>query len=150
MKHIFILIAFLFSSAAAFAQYLPSAVYVRPSIGYKNTLGLGVGYTNIKNFSVGAEVIGWSDLCGIVGGVDARYYVTYSVVRPFVDLFVGYGQLGMTYQYQSYYDFAYRAMLGINWRGFDLGGGVTYDSFYHLAPVATLSYTIPFVYSWKR
>lgn len=121
-----------------------SEPYGRISAGYNNTISIGAGWRFSDNLTVGAEANGWSMLCGVVGGLDARYYFSDWSVKPFADVMVGYGLLGVTYDLQNYYDFAYRAMAGINWRRFDLGAGVTYDSFYQGWPVVTLSYTIPF------
>lgn len=121
-----------------------SEPYGRISAGYNNTLSIGVGCCFSENFTLGAEVNGWSLMCGVVGGLDARYYFSNWSVKPYADVMLGYGLLGMTYDCENYYDFAYRAMAGINWRRFDLGVGLTYDNFYQRWPVVTLSYTFPF------
>ena len=134
------LLLFLLIPAVCFA----SGPYGRISAGYNNTLSIGVGWSVSDNFTVGAEANAWSLLCGVVGGLDARYYFSNWCVKPFADVMIGYGLLGVTYDRQNFYDFAFRAMAGISWRRFDLGAGVTYDNFYQCWPAVTLSYTLPF------
>ena len=115
-RKIYLLILFLIPVVCS-----ASEPYGRISAGYNNTLSVGVGWRFSDNFTLGAEANGWSSLCGVVGGLDARYYFSNRSVKPFADIMIGYGLLGLTYDCQNYYAFAYRAMAGISWRRFDLG-----------------------------
>lgn len=140
MKKALLIIVLFFAPVVCFA----GEHFGRISAGYYNTFGVAAGYSFSDNFSLGVEASAWSDFCGLIGGVDARYRFSDWTVKPFADVMVGYGMLGKTLEYEDYYDFAFRAMPGVSWKRFDLGVGVAYDSFYKLYPVATLSFNFSF------
>lgn len=135
MKKSLILIIVFLLPVMGYAQ----EAYVRLSVGYNNVFGVGLGRTFSDKLFVGGEMVSWSDGCGLVGGVDCRYYFTKRAVRPFVDVMAGYGRLGETMEYRDYYDFVSRGMLGLNWKWLGLGVGLTHDPFYGAAYVVSLS-----------
>lgn len=139
MKKTLILIILFLMPAAVHAQ----GAYGRVSLGHNNIVGIGAGYRFSEHFSLGIEADGWSDFCGIAGGVDARYHFSDWKVRPFADLMAGYGYLGENYNCQKCYGFVTRAMAGAGWKWLDLGAGITIDPFYKTQFVATLSFTFP-------
>ena len=140
MKRILAMTAALMLSALCFAGNHYGSV----GIGYYNTLSIGAGYNFSDRMSVGIEVDGWSEFCGLIGGVDARYRFSDWNVKPFVDVMAGYGLLGVTYENKNYYNYACRAMTGISWKGFELGAGVAYDTYNKAWPVAMLTYSFSF------
>lgn len=66
--------------------------YGRISAGYNNTISVGAGWRFSENFSLGAEATGWSSLCGVAGGLDARYYFSNWSVKPLADVMICYGR----------------------------------------------------------
>lgn len=115
--------------------------YGRMSVGYNNTFNLGAGCFFSDNLSAGLEFDGWSDVCGLVCGVDGRYRFGQAEIRPVADVMIGYGLLGKTYEYEDYFNFAGRTMFGLNWKTLDLCAGFVYDSFYGLHAAVSLSFT---------
>jgi|GEM_PF-4866084 hypothetical protein len=118
-----------------------SGAYIRVGAGYYADINVGAGYMFRNGLSLGAEATTWSMFCGIGGALDARYRFTPKDFSPFVDVKLGYGLLGVDYEYENYYNCFTSAMAGISWRRWDLGAGIAYDRFYKSYPVVNLSYT---------
>ena len=110
--------------------------------GVPANINAGIGYRFAPQFSLTAELKTYSGLTSIVGGIDARFYFTKKNLTPFIALNADYGCLGKTLDYRDYWADSYSFMLGLSWRRFDLGLGVSYDTFSHLLPLVNLSYNI--------
>lgn len=139
IKTCFVIAAFVAASANLNAQN--SGPYIRVGAGYYADVNIGAGYLFKSGLSVGAEATTWSQFCGVGGDVDARYRFTNKGFSPFVDVKIGYGLLGRTYENQNYYNFFTSGMAGLSWRHWDFGAGVAFDRFYKAYPVVNLSYT---------
>ena len=110
--------------------------------GVPANINAGIGYRFAPQFSLTAELKTYSGLTSIVGGIDARFYFTKKNLTPFIVLNADYGCLGKTLDYRDYWADSYSFMLGLSWRRFDLGLGVSYDTFSHHLPLVNLSYNI--------
>lgn len=119
-------------------------IITRIGAGAPANFDLGAGYRFNPHFALAIEAYSYSGLTTFTGVMDARYHILDSSFTPFVATKLGYGKLGMTMEYRTYYDLLGSLTAGISWRGFDLGAGIIYDSFHKMEFTANISWTYCF------
>ncbi|MCQ2958829.1 MAG: hypothetical protein MJ198_01390 [Bacteroidales bacterium] len=132
----------LFCTAISYAESpRTQGYYIRVGAGIPVNLNLGFGYNFTSKLSLGIEATTVTSMYGIAGAIDTRYYFIDKNYSPFIDLSAGYGKLGQTLEYENYWDCTFRTLVGISLYKFDLGTGITYDTWNNLWPMAYVSYS---------